>query len=106
MESFLIHIETLPSGRDDKYIPIRISGSSFIMQLEPVLIRNEIFTLSRNYAVDCLDIGIMCLARSILLLFTKNNDDRRHTIPKSSSVHFAPNSRAVFNGEKDCGRAF
>jgi len=30
IESFLIHIETLPSGRDNKCIPIRISGSSSI----------------------------------------------------------------------------
>jgi hypothetical protein len=29
-ESFLIHIETLPSARDDKCIPIRISGPSSI----------------------------------------------------------------------------
>jgi len=30
IESFLIHIETLPSGCDNKCIPIRISGSSSI----------------------------------------------------------------------------
>jgi len=30
IESFLIHIEPLPSGRDNKCIPIRISGSSYI----------------------------------------------------------------------------
>jgi len=29
-ESFLIHIETLPSARDNKCIPIRIPGSSSI----------------------------------------------------------------------------
>jgi hypothetical protein len=30
IESFLIHIATVPSGRDNKCIPIRISGSSSI----------------------------------------------------------------------------
>jgi len=30
IESFLIHIETWPSGRDNKCIPIPISGSSSI----------------------------------------------------------------------------
>jgi len=30
VESFLIHIETLSSARDDKCIPIRISNSSSI----------------------------------------------------------------------------
>jgi len=30
IESFLIHVETLPSAHDNKCIPIRISGSSTI----------------------------------------------------------------------------
>jgi len=58
IESFLIHIETLSNARE-KCIPIKISGLVPFMyflvqneQLEPVLIRNEIFTVSRNYAIE------------------------------------------------------
>jgi hypothetical protein len=77
IESFLIHIEILPSACDDKRIPIRISGSSsmhvFLVlneQLEPFLIRKKL-SLCHVTATDQFDSGIMCLARSILLLATK-----------------------------------
>jgi len=37
---------------------------------------------------------------------TKHANDPCNSIPTASNVDFAPNSRAVFNGEKDCRRAF
>jgi len=59
IESFLIHIEILPSARDDKFSPVRISGSSSIhvffgteWMTRTCPHSHEIFTMSRNYAME------------------------------------------------------
>jgi len=72
------------------------------MQLEPVLIRNEIITMSR--IMQLIDsTSSSCVSRAQYYYWrTKHNDD---TIPQVPNVDFAPNSRAVL-GEKDCRRAF
>ena len=77
-ESFLIHIEALPSARDNKWIPVRISSSSSIHvllvqneQVEPVLFPMKSSLCQVTMQLSDSDIGITCLARSILLLAHK-----------------------------------
>jgi len=74
-------------------------------QLEPVLIHMK--SSLCHVAMQLIDsISASRVSRTQYYYWSQNRPTILAIQSRDSNVHFAPNSRAVFNGEKDCGRAF